>query len=134
MGIVFILVWTYIHHLWMSMLFSLVLCLLISIVLDVLNSSARTNTYEVISGDEVKPGMILSYTTIMAMQNCIDPNIPRSTTENRRSRITDVQANAVKTWCKNAKSDIVIVKMIPFAPFIALSVVIEIIRYFWFVA
>lgn len=130
LGLVFLFVWTILRKTWYNSLISLLLCLLLSVVIDLINDSARTNTYRVINGDEVKPGMILSYTTVMSMQWCIDPNIPRTTTENRRSRITVQQAEAVKTWCRNAKSNIVIVEMIPFAPSIALAVVIELIRNF----
>ena len=129
-GLVFLVVLTILFQTWDRTLTNIIVCMLLSVLIDIINDSTRANTYRVVSGNDVKPGMILSYSTVLSMQQCIDPNIPHTTTENRRSRITELQAEAVKMWCKNAKSDIVIVEMIPFAPFICLAVVIEIIRYF----
>ena len=129
LGMVFLIIITILYRAWSSNLTNIIVCIVLSVLIDIINDSARTNTYRVVSGNDVKPGMILSYTTVLSMQRCIDPNIPHSTTENRRSRINELQAEAVRTWCKNVKSDIVIVEMIPFAPFIGLAVVIEIIRY-----
>lgn len=129
LGLLFLITTTILYRTWNSTFTNIIVCIVLSILFDIINDSARTNTYRVISGNDVKPGMILSYMTVLSMQRCIDPNIPHTTTENRRSRITEIQAEAVKTWCKNAKSDIIIVEMIPFAPFIGLAVAIEIIRY-----
>lgn len=130
-GLLYYFVQAIIYRTWYNNMVNLGISIVLSVVLEIVNDASHTNTYRMISGDEVKPGMILSYTTIIAMQNCIDPIIPHTTTENRRSRLTKSQAEAVKAWCNNAKSDVVIVEMIPFAPFIALSVGIIILqRYF----
>lgn len=115
---------------WIDMLFGVIRGLIISLIIDILNQRIGKNTYREIPGEEVNPGMILSYVTIWDMQNCIDPDLPHTTTENRRSRITQRQADAVRLWCKNAKRNVIIVEMIPFAPCIALAVCVLIIRFF----
>ena len=128
-GFIFFIVQTYINKTWFFSLISIMESVLIATVIEIINSQARKHTYIQISGSEVKPGIILSQSSIFAMQNCIDPNLPRITTENRRSRLNEKQAAAVATWCKNAHSNVVIIEMIPFAPFIALAVLIQILRY-----
>lgn len=114
---------------WLSGLISVAESLIIALIIELINSRVRKNTYREISGEEVRPGMILSYATIWDMQNCIDPELPTVTTENRRSRITPTQAEAVRTWCKNARRPVVIVEMMPFAPFIALAVAAQAARF-----
>ena len=114
---------------WQNILMSLVNGLIAAFIIEFINNNANINKYREIVKDDVRPGMILSYSTILAMQKCIDPELPHITTENRRSRITERQAEAVRNWCKNAKSNVIIVEMMPFAPFIALSVLIQIIRF-----
>ena len=128
-GLFFFVYQTIINQSWLYSLLSLIASFVLVTLLNTVNDKARKNTYREITGDDVKPGMILSYGTIWNMQNCIDPNLPVTTTENRRSRINVTQANAVKTWCKNAKCNITIVETIPFAPFIAASLVIQFIRF-----
>ncbi|MBQ3396894.1 MAG: prepilin peptidase [Synergistaceae bacterium] len=108
---------------------SLIMSLVIASVIEIITNRASVNTYREIPGDEVRPGMILSFMSLWAMRKCIDPELPTATTENCRSRITKRQAEAVKKWCRNAHSNIVIVEMMPFAPFIAGAVMIEILRF-----
>lgn len=117
-------------NVWHSAFFNLALSAVISILLETVNRASKANTYKVITGDEVRAGMILSLPSIMAMRNCIDPNLPHATTESRRSRMTEAQAEAVRQWCRNARSNVVIVEMIPFAPFIAISTLAQMILYF----
>lgn len=105
------------------------LCFLLSIVLETLNRTISKNNYREITGEEVRPGMILSLSSVVSMRNCIDQELPKTTTENRRSRLNTKQAAAVSRWCKNAKSNVVIVEMIPFAPFISISLIIQFIRF-----
>lgn len=108
---------------------SLAVSLVVASVLEFLSSRTRTNSYREISGDEVRPGIILSFTTLWAMRDCADPELPKSTTEDRRSRLSVSQAEAVKTWCRNSRSNVVIVDVMPFAPFIACAVVIQVLRF-----
>ena len=108
---------------------SLIMNLIIASVLEIISNRMSVNTYREISGDEVRAGMILSFASLWAMRKCNDPELPETTTENRRSRLTQTQADAVKNWCRDSHSNIVIVEMIPFAPFIAGAVLTEIFRF-----
>lgn len=103
-----------------------------SVVIEMLNERMDKNCYRNIKGSEIKPGMILSHISVWNMQNCIDPNLPKTTTETRRSRLTLAQAQAVQLWCKNVRKDVTIVEMLPFAPCIAVATVIHIIRFIAF--
>lgn len=123
------LIWSIIYGSWLNACLSLLGSLVIASIVEIINSRAYANTYREISKDEVRPGMILSFSTLWAMQKCIDPELPKTTTENRRSRLTERQAIAVKTWCKNARRNVIIVEMMPFAPFIASAVLIQILRF-----
>lgn len=129
MGLSYFIYQTTVYEAWLNVCLGLFQSLAIATVIEFINNRAYINTYREVSMEEVRPGMILSYSTLWAMQNCIDPGLPKTTTENRRSRITERQADAVKTWCKNAQSNVVIVEMIPFAPFIASAVLIQILRF-----
>lgn len=126
---VFIIILFIQHGAFVSVVFSLIESILIALVIDYLNRQLRKNSYRVIPGSEVRPGMILSFTTVYAMTKCIDPNIPKTTTENRRTRISKAQAIAVQNWSAITKRDITIVEMLPFAPFIALAVIYESLRF-----
>ena len=115
-----------------TLLLSLPLSIIVALLTQLLVRMADTNSYREIKGEELKPGMILSYGSVLAMQKCIDPNIPRQTTENRRSRLSASQAEAVRNWCRITNRTIMIVEMLPFAPFICIGLAIELIRHFLF--
>ena len=117
---------------WLSTIFTLLQGLAVAVVVEMLNQRINTNIYREIDGNAIRPGMILSHASVWDMQNCIDPNIPRSSTESRRSRLSTLQADAVKMWCKNAKRTITIVEMLPFAPCLAFATGVQIIRYILF--
>lgn len=108
---------------------NLALSLVIASIIEFISNRVRVNTYREISADEIRPGMILAFVSLWAMKKCTDPELPKITTENRRSRITKSQAKAIKIWCRNNHSNIIIVEMMPFAPFIAGAVLIEILRF-----
>ncbi len=129
LGLIYILAQSILCNMWLSTFVSFTVSLAVASVIEFISSRVRVNTYREISGDEIRPGMILSFASLWAMRKCLDPELPQTTTENRISRITQRQAEAVKTWCKNANSNIVIVEMMPFAQFIAAAVVIEILRF-----
>ena len=128
-GLIFSLIQCIAYNSWFNAFLGLIVSFVIAIIIEVINSRAYVNAYREISHDEVRPGMILSFSTLWAMQKCIDPELPQTTTENRRSRLTIRQAEAVRTWCKNAKRNIIIVEMIPFAPFIASAVLVQVLRF-----
>lgn len=115
-----------------SMFAAIIQGLITSVVIEMLNERMDKNCYRTIKGAEIKPGMILSHASVWNMQNCIDPNLPKTTTETRRSRLTPAQAQAVQLWCQNARQDVTIVEMLPFAPCIAVATVIYIIRFIAF--
>ena len=128
-GLIYILVQSILSRSWLNVLMSLAVSLVIASAIEIISSRVRANTYREISGDKVKPGMILSFTSLWAMRKCNDPELPKTTTENRRSRLTQTQAEAVKTWCRNTHSNVIIVEMMPFAPFIAGAAVIQVLRF-----
>ena len=113
-----------------ALLLSLPLSIIMALLTQLLVRMADTNSYREIKGEELRPGMILSYGSIMAMQKCIDPNIPRQTTENRRSRLSTSQAEAVRNWCRITNRPVMIVEMLPFAPFIGIGLLVELLRHF----
>ncbi len=114
---------------WKAGAFILLRGALIAWIIEILNRRAEANSYRGIPGEALRPGMILSLGSVLAMSRCVDPVLPRATTESRRSRLSAAQAEAVRRWCKNAGRDVVIVEMIPFAPFIAASVLVTLMRY-----
>ena len=128
-GLVYILCQSVLSGSWLNVCMSLALSLVIASVIEIISNRVRANTYREISGDEIRPGMILSFTSLWAMRKCTDSELPKTTTENRRSRLTQPQAEAVKTWCRNAHSNVIIVEMMPFAPFIAGATVIQVLRF-----
>lgn len=128
-SLMYILVQSILRNTWLNTCLSMFISLILASAIEVISSRVHTNTYREISGDEIRPGMILSFVSLWAMRKCVDPELPHTTTENRRSRLTQKQADAVKTWCRKSGNTIVIVEMIPFAPFIAGAVVIEILRF-----
>lgn len=128
-GLIFFLSQSIVYNSLINACLSLIESLIIAVILEFINNRAYENIYREISQNEIRPGMILSFSTLWAMQKCIDPDLPRTTTENRRSRLTERQAEAVKTWCRNARSNVIIVEMMPFAPFLAGAVLIQILRF-----
>lgn len=118
--------------LYSTMLVSILLSGAFALISRALFEMASINSYREVAGDEVRPGMILSLGSIIAMQRCIDPNIPRSTTESRRSRLSAPQAEAVRNWCKITGSPVMMVEMLPFVPFILAALILEPLRLFLF--
>lgn len=127
--LIYILVQSILRNTWLNTCTSMFVSLIIASVIEIISSRVSVNTYREISGDDIRPGMILSFVSLWAMRKSTDPELPQTTTENRRSRLTQRQAEAVKTWCRKSGNSIVIVEMMPFAPFIAGAVVIEILRF-----
>ena len=128
-GLMYILVQSILRNTWLNTCLSMIISLILASAIEVISSRVHTNTYREISGNEIRPGMILSFVSLWAMRKRTDPELPHTTTENRRSRLTQKQADAVKSWYRKSGNTIVIVEMIPFAPFIAGAVVIEILRF-----
>lgn len=81
-----------------------------------------------IDTDDVKKGMILSIYSSMQMQNSKVKGLPSISDETLASRLSEEEVASIKKWrnSKNGKEKIVIVRKIPFAIFMLLSVVIYI--------
>ena len=131
-GLVITVVTTIISKDYSTLLLSLPSSMIVALLTQLLIQVADSNSYREITGDELKPGMILSLGSVIAMQKCIDPNIPHQTTENRRSRLSASQTEAVRNWCRITNRPITIVEMLPFAPFICIGLITELIRNYLF--
>lgn len=82
--------------------------------------------YEEISIDKLKSRMILSYTSVMKFYGSKVKGLPLTTTESTDSRLTETEVESIKRWSKTKKgtSTIVIVKHLPFAPFILVGEIV----------
>ena len=81
--------------------------------------------YQVIPTAEVKAGMILSTATTLQFLQSRVKGLPALSTEDLRSRLTQQEAESVRRWEYSAKgkSQVCIVRKIPFAVFICLGFV-----------
>ena len=81
--------------------------------------------YDFIETKEVKKGMILSASTVLAFANSHVKGLPTSTTEDLRSRLTQEEAESVHRWEKSKYGceTVQIVRKVPFAIFISLGAV-----------
>ena len=82
--------------------------------------------YAEISTSEVEPGMVLSYATVAMFAPSKVAGLPKATTEDIRSKITEEEAGSIRRWehSKYGKSEITIVRKLPFAIFITLGTVL----------
>ena len=81
---------------------------------------AEKYNYEEIRIEDLKPRMILSYGSVLNFYGSRVKGLPQSTTESTDSRLTLDEVESIKRWSKSkkGKETIVIVKHMPFAPFI----------------
>ena len=79
--------------------------------------------YKEITTEEVKQGIVLAYPTVLWMVPSRIHNLPKTTTEDVRSRLSAEQAEAIKKWgrSKYGRQRILIVRLIPFAIFICIG-------------
>ena len=84
---------------------------------------AEKYNYQTINTKDVKAGQILSAATVLAFKTSRVKGLPEGITEDLRSRISEEEAENIKRWEKSkfGKSQIVIVRKIPFAVFIAIG-------------
>lgn len=80
--------------------------------------------YQELPVSDVKAGMILSYVTVLQMGTSRIKNLPRQTTEDMQSRLTETEAEAVRRWGESSKGrkTVYIVRKVPFALFLVLGV------------
>jgi len=97
---------------------------LILILVFVIRNIASRYNYKEISTNQIKEGMILSLNAVLSFNNSKISGLPKTTTEDLRSRLTKEEAESIIQWgnsINNGKS-IYIVRKIPFAVFIAIGV------------
>lgn len=87
---------------------------------------AEQYNYQEIQTLDVKPGMILSYATVMKFANSRVKGLPKSTTEDLASRLTTEETDSVIRWADSryGQPTIMILRKIPFASFISMGFLI----------
>ena len=82
--------------------------------------------YAEIRTSTVEPGMVLSYATVAGFGPSRVSGLPKHTTEDIRSKITEQEAKSIRRWeqSKYGKSEITIVRKLPFAIFITVGTVL----------
>lgn len=91
-----------------------------------LRSFAEKYNYEVVKVSEVKSGMIISLGTIIQFQHSHVKDLPKYTTEDLRTKLTDEEVEAIQRWenSKYGEKTIVIVRKLPFAIIISISTIL----------
>lgn len=104
------------------------LVLVISIL--IFRRTSEKYNYEAIRVNDIKPRMILSHSTILMFYGSNVKGLPHYTTEDTDSRITQEEVDSIKRWgkTKKGKESIIIVRHLPFAPFILLGT-----GFFWII-
>lgn len=89
-------------------------------------SFAEKYNYEEIRIENLKPRMILSFESVLKFYSSRVKGLPHSTDETTDSRLTTNEVNSIKRWSKTRKGQdtIIIVRHMPFAPFILVGEII----------
>ena len=97
--------------------------LYVAIVLFFRSISEEYN-YKSIPTESVSPGMILSVASVASMSTSKVQGLPRSTTEDMRSRLTAAEVDSILRWKESRYGlpEITIVRKIPFAIFMTCGV------------
>lgn len=107
----------------------------VAILAGVSSRIIKKDNYQEIVPDALRPGMILSMFTACRLLNSKIPGLPNKKTETRKSKLNPQEVEAVRLWALKKKEAIIIVRMLPFAPFIAAGTILEIIfgwlLHFW---
>ena len=100
--------------------------LVIVIVIMLFRNVSENYNYQEIKIEELKPRMILSYQSVIQFYSSKVKGLPQSTTESTDSRLTQDEVDSIKRWSKTrkGKETIVIVRHMPFAPFMLLGNVV----------
>lgn len=98
-------------------LFALVL------VIMIFRRISEKYNYEEIKVDDLKPRMILSFGSVLKFYGSRVKGLPQTTTETTDSRLSQEEVDSIKRWSKTArgKETVVIVRYMPFAPFILIG-------------
>lgn len=89
------------------------------LLIMIFRSISEKYNYEEIKIEDLKPRMILSYGSVLKFYTSRIKGLPQSTTETTDSRLTGEEVESIKRWSKTkkGKETIVIVRHMPFAPF-----------------
>ena len=89
-------------------------------------SFAEKHNYKTIPSSALRPGMILSFGTVFGFSQSRVAGLPQFTTEDLRTRLSHEEIQSIRRWeqSKYGKSEVVIVRKIPFAIVIAVSMVL----------
>lgn len=129
-GCVYVLVRIILHPVFPKTNYILLLVFVLVILARYLG--AKYNYIEVPT-QTVKAGMVLSTGTVFLFQNSKVKGLPLHTNETTDSRITEEEAESIKRWEKSkyGQEEILIVRHVPFAPFIYAGVVIQLCINIW---
>ena len=96
------------------------------VILMIIKSYIEQYNYEEINVNDLKKGQILSTGSSILINRYKAENLPGISTEDMRSRLTDVEVNVVKELAKKKKDlrIITIVRKIPFAIFISIGTIV----------
>lgn len=99
--------------------------LILVLLIMIFRSIAEKYNYEEIKVEDLKSRMILSTGSVLEFYGSRVKGLPQSTTENTDSRLNQEQVESIKRWSKTkkGKETIVIVRHMPFAPFMLLGVI-----------
>ena len=99
---------------------------LIVLIIMLFRHMASGYNYEVIKVSDLKSRMILSYSSVMKFYGSKVKGLPQRTTESTESRLTEDEVASIKRWSKTKRGqeNIIIVKHLPFAPFIFVGEII----------
>jgi len=100
------------------------------LLINALRFLSDSFNYSEINIIDLKPGMILSFSSVLKFQGSRIKNLPMFTTEDLKTRINKEQVEAIKKWSNTEKGakEITIVRKIPFAICLFISCIIFIIR------
>ena len=100
--------------------------LLLVFIIMLFRRVAEKYNYEEIKISDLKSRMIISYGSVLRFYTSRVEGLPKNTTETTDSRLTEEQVESIKRWSKTSKGTetIVIVKHMPFAPFIFVGEII----------
>ena len=130
MGIIAHILFCIIHHRYCHVVSIQLLVTTVAIVL--LRHITIKYNYKTIKTQDVEEGQILSRGTILLMMNSNIKGLPRFSDETTRCRLNKEEIKAINRWKKSkcGKEEIVIVRMIPFVPFMLMSTIIYLILSF----
>ena len=99
---------------------------IVAFLLIVYRSVAEKYNYQNLEVEELRPGMILSFVTIMMFMGSKVQGLPTSTTEDLKSRLTEDEVESIKRWSKTKSGckEIIIVRKMPFALFISIGTIL----------